>query len=1041
MRPLARWAPLPLLATPFATWALGLGEIELHSALNQPLDAEIELVSATAEELSGLRVTLAPAETFDRYGLDRPAFLSVLEFRVALNAAGQNVIRVSSTQSIAEPFVTLLVDAEWPRGHLMREYTVFLDPPVLLPEPARPQPIAPAQTRPTEPQPAGGAISRPAAPPPAPAPLRPQAPVAPAPASGGPQSSTNDGGTYGPVQNAETLWGIATQFRPAGVTMNQMMVAVYQANPEAFAGNMNHLRRGAILRIPPDANIGSVAVANANSEVQRQNDSWQGGSTQSDARLVLVPPSEQAAGAGNQNAGAVSELTEQVTSLEEELATSRRLLELRNQELSDLQQQLSAAAAPTEPTAIDPAVADPLAPVADPGVDLDPSQTDPAQSDPVFVDDTPVETPVAAVDPVETSVTAPTALPPVATQQAEPTLLERITGWLNPTVLLIGGGIAALLIAALLFLRRRNDDVDDVTGQWEALQAEVDEDDADHAATSRIREQAEADQAVEDDFIVVETPQTEDTEFAADATGVLPQFDPGTAEIEALTDPSAAPAEQTLSSQTVINLDQADPIAEADFHMAYGLYDQAADLVTKALEADPNSRALKLKLLEVFFVWGNKDAFLPAAQGLREEMGATPDGDWDKVIIMGKQICPDEQLFADATAAAGEVDLDLDAGESPSLDLSFDAEDSDSVDLDLGNVPDSAIALEATGEYTATNSEQEMLDIGERTSAGLEAALFETEDMASATSPGLDLAAMVDDSLAETQESPTVETARGSAGDSEDWDGITMESPTVEAAGFEAPTVESPSLDATNEQPTLETTADFGGPSGSDLTAELNLDDLGLDVSDIDELASDLGDLPSASDGESDTREQPRLDVDDDLLSATGVTQVLRGDDEDLEGLNTSVLGDDEATLLAPSVEADATGVKTHVLSSAPAQRESADGALDLDLDELTQALHAGDTVDEPVNFDSSFFDGGPTPVEFDVGADVQGENDPTATEEVSPLDAQTMTEVGTKLDLARAYIDMGDPDGAKSILEEVLTEGDPTQRGEAQSLIEALPA
>src|SRR5262249_33622981 len=102
----------------------------------------------------------------------------------------------------------------------------------------------------------------------------------------------------------------------------------------------------------------------------------------------------------------------------------------------------------------------------------------------------------------------------------------------------------------------------------------------------------------------------------------------------------AAPVEETLSNQTVINLDQADAVAEADFHMAYGLYDQAAELVQKALEASPNRRDLKLKLLEVFFVWGNKDSFLKAAQSLRGEIGQGADADWDKVVIMGRQICP-----------------------------------------------------------------------------------------------------------------------------------------------------------------------------------------------------------------------------------------------------------------------------------------------------------------------------------------------------------------------------------------------------------------
>ena len=163
MRPRARWGIAPLLAAPAGAWALGLGPIELQSALNQPFRAEIEL-SATAEELEGLRVFLADADTFERRGLDRPVFLSGLEFRVVAGRNGRNVVQVTSRESIAEPFVTLLVEATWPRGRNVREYTVLLDPPVLLPGRATPPAVQPAETR-TSGGASGGAINRPAAPP------------------------------------------------------------------------------------------------------------------------------------------------------------------------------------------------------------------------------------------------------------------------------------------------------------------------------------------------------------------------------------------------------------------------------------------------------------------------------------------------------------------------------------------------------------------------------------------------------------------------------------------------------------------------------------------------------------------------------------------------------------------------------------------------------------------------------------------------------------------------------------------------------------
>ena len=116
MTPTARWGALALLFAPLGVWALGLGDITLRSALNQRLEAEIELVSATAEELSNLRVSLASQATFERYGLERPAYVGGIDFRVGTNNLGRSVILVTSRQAISEPFVTVLVEVAWSRG-------------------------------------------------------------------------------------------------------------------------------------------------------------------------------------------------------------------------------------------------------------------------------------------------------------------------------------------------------------------------------------------------------------------------------------------------------------------------------------------------------------------------------------------------------------------------------------------------------------------------------------------------------------------------------------------------------------------------------------------------------------------------------------------------------------------------------------------------------------------------------------------------------------------------------------------------------------
>src|ERR1700729_697355 len=156
---------------PSLSWALGLGEIHLNSALNEPMKAEIDLIAATPEELTALRADLASRDAFTRYGIDRPPFLSTMTFKVGKSKDGRDVLLVRSTDAIPEPFVTFLVEVNWARGRLMREYTVLLDPPVYTPG-ERASSAAPVAAATTAPSTAPVARSR------------------PAPAAAGPESSS-----------------------------------------------------------------------------------------------------------------------------------------------------------------------------------------------------------------------------------------------------------------------------------------------------------------------------------------------------------------------------------------------------------------------------------------------------------------------------------------------------------------------------------------------------------------------------------------------------------------------------------------------------------------------------------------------------------------------------------------------------------------------------------------------------------------------------------------------------------------------------------
>ncbi|MEM8548661.1 MAG: FimV/HubP family polar landmark protein, partial [Pseudomonadota bacterium] len=303
--------------------ALGLGDLEVKSALNEPLRAELVLVGATRDELTTLEIGLASQETFERNGLVKETFMSGFRFRV--RPTGTPVVEITSTQPVTEPFVTMLIEATWPRGRLLREYTVLLDPPTYA---APTTAAAPPVSRPAPAQrPAGtsGTVRR----------------SPPAPTRSNVASTA--GGDYR-VQRGDSLWNIATSLAPGDTAaINQAMMAIYQANPDAFDGNINRLRAGAVLNLPSESDLFQINRQAALEEVRRQNADWQGGS----GSLRLVPPDDNAGlgistgseSAGTGTGGTAS--TAEMAAIQRELSEKERLLAIRNEEIARLQAQLA----------------------------------------------------------------------------------------------------------------------------------------------------------------------------------------------------------------------------------------------------------------------------------------------------------------------------------------------------------------------------------------------------------------------------------------------------------------------------------------------------------------------------------------------------------------------------------------------------------------------------------------------------------------------------------------------------------------------------
>jgi len=252
---------------PAASWGLGLGDASVQSYFNEPLRAELTLLEIGALGPGDIRIGLASAQEFERLGVARSQFLTQLNFEV--QGSGADAVAVMTTeQALQEPYLNFVVEARWPDGRLLREYTLLID-------------LPPSQTNDNASIAAAASSSPVVA-------TEEELPVA----AGNIQEDIRPGGAY-LVRNADTLWRIAFVARPEGVTMEQEMLSIVSTNPEAFEGeNVNGLKSGYLLSLPTADEI-SIAVADAQAEVSRQNAIWAGVEPLETPGLTLVadPPS------------------------------------------------------------------------------------------------------------------------------------------------------------------------------------------------------------------------------------------------------------------------------------------------------------------------------------------------------------------------------------------------------------------------------------------------------------------------------------------------------------------------------------------------------------------------------------------------------------------------------------------------------------------------------------------------------------------------------------------------------------------------------
>jgi pilus assembly protein FimV len=748
-----------LLGISAVAHAAGLGKLTVNSALGQVLDAEIDLVSIQPGELDVLTARVAAPEAFRDARIEYSSSLRLLRFAVDKRPNGQPYLKVTSVAPINEPFVDVLIEVTWPAGRIQREYPILLDPPGFATSRVAPQGAAPA--------PAPQAATPPAVAPAVP-PSAPTASVSPPAASGSPSAraelgsrapdpalvGTAAGETYGPVQKGETLRKIAGEVKPDGVSMEQMLVALYRENQAAFAGNnMNRLKTGQILKVPKADEANKIAQKEANTEIRTQVADWKsyreqlaGGVASIPARAesssaasgrvasAAVPPPAPAPSEGKDqlklsksDAGKAGSASgkgggqERVNALQEEVIAKDKALKESQSRVTELEKQirdmqrlldLKGGAAPAKPG--DVAKAPDKAPtkVAE-APKVEPPKPEPAKVEPPKVEAAKVEPAkpadaskpgfVPLPDEKKAGEPAKPAEPPKVAEAPKPAPPKDATKPTTPPKkappppppgfmdeLLDNPAYIAAGIGGLGLL-----------GLGGFLLAR------------RRKNRAEA------------GPSSSMTSaFPSDLKPNTVTGKSGGGLVD--TGNSSFLTDFDKTGPGTIDTDEVDPVAEAEVYIAYGRDAQAEEILKEAMARDKGRHEIALKLLEIYHARKSATAFETVAKELHSSVGDSHPL-WLKAAAMGAQIDPANPLYVAAAsgtatfnamstqttpAAKPDLDFDLEATSSgvhtseltggtppaPSFDLDLDAK---RPEPDLATDSSPALDMDITGAHEA----------------------------------------------------------------------------------------------------------------------------------------------------------------------------------------------------------------------------------------------------------------------------------------------------------------------------------------------------
>ncbi|MBC7683116.1 MAG: fimbrial protein FimV, partial [Ferruginibacter sp.] len=624
---LPRWKTSAVAAAVIATlmglsggnaMALSLGRMTVLSGLGEPLRADIELPDITADEAGSLKPEVAPAEAFRAAGLEYNSVLAELRIVLQRRADGKSFLRLSSNRTVTDPFIDLILQVNWASGRIVRDYTILLDPPV--PRQAAPavatapQVTAPAAAAPITPRPAA-TVAPPAAAA-VPAPARSTA-AQPAPAAAKPAASDARQVT---VKAGDTASRIASTSKPASVSLDQMLVAMLRANPNAFInGNVNRVKAGAVLDVPNASQAGSTAPVEATQIISAQSRDFNAFRS----KLAGGVPAVQVAGADRKASGKVqAEIDEKKLSTiapdkltlskgalknktdEDKIArdkadkeASTRVAELAKNitELNKLGASTVVPPAPAASPTKAPVAELPTIPVAVPAPPVASVAVEPSSAA------TPSGVAASAASAPASRAAAPVASPVSAASAPPAPAIEESGNWMdalrdNPLVLGAASLIALLAGFGIYSARRRKQLAS--------------------ADSSFLESRLQA-----DSFFGASGGQRVDT-HADDAPASSMSYSPS--QLDAASD--------------------VDPVAEADVYLAYGRDLQAEEILKEALRANPDRIAIHSKLLEIYAKRRDAVNFAGLA-ALAHALTGGQGTEWDRIATVGQALEPGNRLY------------------------------------------------------------------------------------------------------------------------------------------------------------------------------------------------------------------------------------------------------------------------------------------------------------------------------------------------------------------------------------------------------------